>query len=46
MTLAAGGRVAIVTQGATQFDSRAAVRLDGDVVDELSAVLAALDLSG
>jgi NAD-dependent deacetylase len=46
VTLAAGGRVAIVTQGATQFDSRAAVRLDGDVVDELSAVLAALELSG
>jgi NAD-dependent deacetylase len=42
VTLAAGGRLAIVTQGPTQFDSRAAVRLDGDVVDELTAVLTAL----
>jgi NAD-dependent deacetylase len=37
-TLAAGGRVAIVTQGATPFDARAAVRCSGDVVDELEAV--------
>ncbi len=44
MTLAAGGRIAIVTQGRTPFDSRAAVRLDGDVVDELEGVLAALGL--
>ena len=42
LTLAAGGRVAIVTQGSTPYDGEAAVRLDGDVVDELRAVLEAL----
>jgi NAD-dependent deacetylase len=42
VTRAAGGRVAIVTQGQTPWDARAAVRLDGDVVAELEAVLAAL----
>jgi NAD-dependent deacetylase len=45
-TLAAGGEVAIVTQGRTPFDSRAAVCCRGDVVDELEAVLAALSLDG
>jgi NAD-dependent protein deacetylase/lipoamidase len=44
LTLAAGGQVAILTQGPTPFDSRAALKLTGDVVDELDAVLAALDL--
>ena len=42
LTLASGGAVAIVTQGATPFDDRAAIRLDGDVVDELRALAAAL----
>jgi NAD-dependent deacetylase len=42
LTLAAGGRVAIVTRSPTPYDARAAVRLEGDVVDELGAVLAAL----
>lgn len=42
LTLAGGGRIAIVTQGSTAYDARAAVRLDGDVVAELDAVLAAL----
>jgi NAD-dependent deacetylase len=42
ITLRAGGAVAIVTQGATQYDDRAAVRLSGDVVAELEAVVAAL----
>jgi NAD-dependent deacetylase len=42
VTLANGGRIAVVTQGATPYDSAAAVRLDGDVVAELEAVLAAL----
>jgi NAD-dependent deacetylase len=42
LTLSAGGRVAIVTQSPTPYDDRAAIRLDGDVVDELAAVLAAL----
>ena len=42
VTMAAGGRVAIVTQGPTPYDGDAAVRLGGDVTAELSAVLAAL----
>ena len=42
LTLASGGRVAIVTQGATAYDDDAAVRMQGDVVEDLGAVLAAL----
>jgi len=42
LTLAAGGRLAIVTQGPTPYDGEAAIKLDGDVVAELDAVLAAL----
>ncbi|MGH2951533.1 MAG: SIR2 family NAD-dependent protein deacylase [Solirubrobacterales bacterium] len=42
LTLGAGGTLAIITQGPTPYDSEAAVKLDGDVVDELEAVLAAL----
>ena len=42
MTLAAGGSIAILTQGRTPFDRRAAVRMNGDVVAELEALLAAL----
>ena len=42
ITLEAGGRVALVTHGPTPYDSDAEVKLDGDVVTELSAVLAAL----
>jgi NAD-dependent deacetylase len=42
VTLARGGRVAIVTKGPTQFDGDATVRLDGDVVAELEAVLSAV----
>ena len=38
------GKIAIVTQGRTPLDSRAAVRMGGDVVEELEAVLAALGL--
>jgi len=45
LTLQAGGRVAIITQGPTQFDGAAAVRMDGDVVEDLEAVLAALELT-
>ena len=41
-TLAAGGRLALVTQGPTPFDADAAVKLEGDVVDELEAVLESL----
>ena len=40
--LRSGGRLAIVTQGPTKYDADAAVRLSGDVVAELEAVLAAL----
>ncbi|MDQ4041914.1 MAG: NAD-dependent deacylase [Actinomycetota bacterium] len=42
ITLAAGGRVALVTQGPTSFDTAAALKLDGDVVAELEALLATL----
>jgi NAD-dependent deacetylase len=42
LTLAAGGRLAIVTRSTTPYDADADVRLDGDVVDELDGVLAAL----
>jgi NAD-dependent deacetylase len=42
ITLGRGGAVAIVTQSGTPYDHRAAVRLGGDVVAELEAVLAAL----
>jgi NAD-dependent deacetylase len=42
LTLVNGGALGIVTQGPTQYDSRAAVRLGGDVADELRAVLHAL----
>jgi len=42
VTLRAGGRVALITQGPTPFDSVAAVKLDGDVVAELRGLLAAL----
>ncbi len=44
MTLASGGSLAVLTQGPTPYDSRAAVRMNGDVVDELEAVLGALEL--
>ena len=40
--LRAGGALAIVTKGATKYDDDAAVRLAGDVVAELEAVVAAL----
>jgi NAD-dependent deacetylase len=41
-TLSHGGRLAIVTMGETPYDDLAAVKLSGDVVAELEAVLAAL----
>ena len=37
-----GGAVALVTQGPTPWDSRAAAKLSGDVVEELRALVAAL----
>jgi NAD-dependent deacetylase len=42
LTLSNGGKLAIVTQGATPFDRHATVRLSGDVVDELTAVTTVL----
>jgi NAD-dependent deacetylase len=42
MMQGAGGRLVLVTQGPTPYDSDADVKLDGDVVEELQAVLAAL----
>jgi NAD-dependent deacetylase len=38
LTLRAGGNLAIVTESATPLDDRAAVKLTGDVVDELDAL--------
>jgi hypothetical protein len=42
LTLEHRGAVAILTQGDTPLDHLATVRLRGDVVDELAALLAAL----
>lgn len=42
VTMAHGGRIAVITMGATPFDGEASVRMDGDVVADLEAVLAAL----
>ncbi len=46
LTLERGGQMAIITQGATPLDDLASVRLEGDVVDELSALRDALRDSG
>jgi len=43
-TLAVGGQIAILTQGPTPLDPRAVVRMGGDVVAELEALLGALGL--
>ena len=42
LTHAAGGRIAILTQGPTPLEELASVRLRGDVVAELQALCAAL----
>jgi NAD-dependent deacetylase len=42
LTLAGGGRVAVITRSSTPYDDSAVLRLGGDVVAELEAVLAAL----
>jgi NAD-dependent deacetylase len=42
VTLTSGGGIAVITIGPTQFDRNAVVRMDGDVVADLEAVLAAL----
>jgi NAD-dependent deacetylase len=43
VTRGAGGEIAIVTAGPTPYDDVAAVRLGGDVAQELGALVAALD---
>ena len=42
LTLQAGGRIAVITKSSTPFDGVAVARLDGDVEEEMRAVLAAL----
>ncbi len=42
LTMARGGKLAIVTRGPTPFDGDAELRLDGDVVAELEGVIAAV----
>jgi NAD-dependent deacetylase len=42
LTIEAGGQIAIITMSATPFDRFAAVRLDGDVEDEMRALIEAL----
>jgi NAD-dependent deacetylase len=42
VTLGRGGHLAVITKGPTPFDQDARVRMDGDVVADLGAVLAAL----
>jgi NAD-dependent deacetylase len=42
VTMRNGGRIAVITKGPTPFDTDAAVRMDGDVVADLEAMLAAL----
>jgi NAD-dependent deacetylase len=46
LTHEAGGVVAIITHGPTPLDGLASVRLHGDAVDELAALLVALDAAG
>ncbi len=42
LTLEAGGRLAIVTKGETPYDGDAELKLDGEVDEELAALVAAL----
>jgi NAD-dependent protein deacetylase/lipoamidase len=42
VTMAAGGRLAIVTKGRTPYDGDAVLKLEGEVDEELGALLAAL----
>jgi NAD-dependent deacetylase len=42
VTIENGGKLVLMTQGPTPYDRDAEVKLEGDVVEELSAVLAAL----
>jgi NAD-dependent deacetylase len=45
LTLEAGGTLAVLTQGPTPLDTAASVRLRGDVVEELTALAAALGIT-
>ncbi len=45
LTHRAGGAIAIITQGATPLDGLATVRLDGDLVEEMHALLDALAMA-
>jgi NAD-dependent deacetylase len=42
ITRGSGGRLALVTHGPTPYDSDAEVKLEGDVVEDLRSLLAAL----
>jgi NAD-dependent deacetylase len=42
LTLDSGGRLALITKGETPYDADAKLKLDGEVVEELAAVIAAL----
>jgi len=42
LTLERGGRLALVTKGETPYDADAELKLDGEVVEELGAVMAEL----
>jgi NAD-dependent deacetylase len=43
LTLERGGRLAIVTQGPTPYDEDAVLKLEGEVDEELAALIGALD---
>jgi NAD-dependent deacetylase len=43
LTMRSGGKLAVITQGPTPYDDDADVRMHGDVVEELTALLAALE---
>jgi NAD-dependent deacetylase len=43
ITLRSGGEVALITNGPTPFDGEAFVKLDGDVEEELTQLMAAVD---
>ena len=42
LTRSAGGKLALITQGPTPYDSEADLKLDGDVIEELEALLSEL----
>jgi NAD-dependent deacetylase len=42
LTLEHGGRLALVTKGETPYDAEAELKLDGEVVEEMAALMAAL----